>query len=180
MSTVRRYSIVFFALALAAGVGQAQEAGLERGAELLSPFKRDLQEALRLGLTKGPVQAISACRVQAPEIAKALAQDGISLGRASHRLRNPANSPPEWVGPILDAYVDNSADRAPRTVPLPNTRLGYVEPILLQPLCLNCHGEQLAPNVASRINELYPEDRAVGFDVGDFRGVFWVEFPAED
>lgn len=166
-------------LALAVGGVQAQEAELARGAELLSPFKGDLQEALRLGLTKGPVEAIGICRVQAPEIARALAQDGIRLGRSSHRLRNPANSPPEWVTPILAAYIDNSADRAPRVVPLPDNRLGYVEPILLQPLCLTCHGEVLAPDVATRIDELYPEDRAVGFNDGDLRGIFWVDFPAK-
>ncbi len=162
------------------GPGKAQETELARGAELLSPFKRDLKEALRLGLTEGPVPAISACRVQAPEISKALAQDGISLGRSSHRLRNPANSGPEWLAPILQAYLDDSADRMPRIVPLPNNRFGYVEPILLQPLCLTCHGEVLAPDVASHIHELYPEDRAVGFNVGDLRGVFWVEFPSKD
>jgi hypothetical protein len=27
--------------------------------------------------------------------------------------------------------------------------------------------------------ELYPDDRAVGFHEGDFRGVFWVEYPVE-
>lgn len=179
MSKVRRYRMFIIVLALAVGVGQAQDAELARGSELLSPFKRDLQEALRLGLTKGPVEAIGACRVQAPEIAKALSQDGISLGRTSHRLRNPANSPPEWVSPILGAYVDDSADRAPRVVPLPDNRFGYVEPIVIQPLCLTCHGEDLAPDVAARINELYPEDHATEFNDGDFRGVFWVDFPAK-
>lgn len=180
MNTVSHYSIFLLALVLTAAAGRAQETELARGAELLFPFKRDLQEALRMGLTDGPVNAISACKDRAPEVANALARDGIRLGRASHRLRNAANSPPEWVTPVLDAYVASSADRAPRIVPLPDNRLGYVEPILLQPLCLTCHGEELAPDVAARITELYPEDRAVGFKVGDLRGVFWVEYPAED
>jgi hypothetical protein len=65
-------------------------------------------------------------------------------------------------------------------VPLPDSRLGYVEPILVQPLCLTCHGDPLAPDIAARIDELYPEDRAVGYEIGDLRGVFWIEFPAED
>ena len=156
----------------------AQEAGLTRGAELLSPFKRELQAALRAGLTEGAVEAINVCRLQAPEIAGTHSGDGIRLGRASHRLRNPANVTPDWVGPILAAYIADSADRAPRVVPLPDERLGYVEPIPLQPLCLTCHGETLAPDVASRIAALYPDDRAVGFAVGDLRGVFWIEFPA--
>jgi hypothetical protein len=65
-------------------------------------------------------------------------------------------------------------------VSLPNDRFGYAEPIFLKPLCLTCHGESLAPDVAARINELYPEDRALGFETGDFRGVFWIEYPAKD
>ena len=56
-------------------------------------------------------------------------------------------------------------------------RAGYVEPILLQPLCVACHGEAIEPGLATRIAELYPQDRAVGFRVGELRGVFWVEFP---
>jgi hypothetical protein len=62
-------------------------------------------------------------------------------------------------------------------VALPGERSGYVEPIGVQPLCLTCHGESLAPDLASRIEELYPADRAVGYRVGDLRGVFWAEFP---
>ena len=112
--------------------------------------------------------------------ANALSGDGIRLGRSSHRLRNPANVAPAWVAPLLDDYVADSADRAPRVVALSAGRSGYVEPIGVQPLCLTCHGDAVPPEVTARIHELYPEDRAVGFDVGDLRGVFWVEFPAED
>jgi hypothetical protein len=142
------------------------------------PFKRALQEALLQGLSQGPVEAIAACQVKAPEIARALSRDGVRLGRASDRLRNPANAAPDWARPILDAYVANPWDRAPRALSLPNGQSGYVEPILVQPLCLTCHGEALAAGVASRIRELYPQDRAVGYRVDDLRGVFWVEFPA--
>ena len=57
--------------------------------------------------------------------------------------------------------------------------MGYVEPIRIQPLCLTCHGEALAPAVGARIRALYPEDAAAGFALGDLRGVWWVELPAE-
>lgn len=166
-----------FGIVLLAAVAGAQESGTARGAALLAPFKAGLQEALRSGLAKGPVEAIGACRVEAPGIAEGLSRDGIRLGRSSDRLRNPANVAPEWVRPILDAYLGEAEDRAARTVAVSEGRAGYVEPILLQPLCLTCHGASLAPDVAARINALYPEDRAVGFEVGDLRGVFWVEYP---
>ncbi len=82
--------------------------------------------------------------------------------------------------PILDAYVASPGDREPRTVALPDDRSGYTEPILVQPLCLVCHGEALAPDVAARIEALYPQDEATGFRAGDLRGVFWVEYPAAE
>ncbi len=172
----RRFCFVA-ALLLATSAAEAQEAELAPGPGLLAPFKRDLQQALKDGLARGPEEAIAACQLRAPEIAEDRSRDGVRVGRASHRLRNPANAAPDWVRPILEAYVTDASDRAPRTVSLPDDRSGYVEPILLQPLCLTCHGETLAPDVASRVAELYPEDRATGFEVGDLRGVFWVEFP---
>ena len=170
-------SFILAALVLSATVATAEEAESARGNQLLSPYKRDLQAALRSGLQQGTVDAIAVCRIQAPDIAESLSQDGIRVGRSSHRLRNPANVPPAWVEPILAAYLAGTADREPRTVPLPGGRSGYVEPIVLQPVCLTCHGEVLADEVAARIDELYPQDRAVGFEVGDLRGVFWIEYP---
>lgn len=178
-------------LALLLAVGVPAEAGAqastadpaeaaERGAELLAPFKRELQQALRAGMAEGPLAAVSACRVRAPEIARGLSREGVAVGRASHRLRNPANAAPDWVAPVLAEYLAEPAKRAPRTLAISPGRTGYVEPIVAQPLCLTCHGESLAPELAQRIAELYPEDRAVGFRVGDLRGVFWVTFPATD
>ena len=175
----RRYAIII-SLAFATGAVQAQQSVLTRGADLLAPFQRDLQEALRRGLAQGPVEAMAACQLQAPDIARAHSRDGVRLGRASDRLRNPLNVPPDWVRPILDAYLANPLDRAARAVSLPGHQSGYVEPILLQPQCLTCHGDALVSDVASRLRELYPLDRATGFRVGDLRGVFWVAFPASE
>jgi len=170
------------ALALAGaplGVGADEPAPTERGAALLAPFKRDLQAALKQGLAQGPVEAISACRVEAPAIAGRLSTDGVRVGRASHKLRNPANAAPDWVAPILARYVEDPEARAPVAAPLGDDRAGWVEPIMMQPLCLTCHGAEIAPEVKARIDALYPEDQATGFEVGDLRGVFWVEYPIE-
>ena len=149
-----------------------------RGAELLAPLKTELKQALVAGMQEGPLNAISVCKDQAPAIAASLSADGIAMGRTSHRLRNPDNVAPEWVGPVLQSYRDVSSDRSPQLVTLPDDREGYVEPIVLQPLCVVCHGRSLAPEVTAHIKEAYPQDEATGFEVGDLRGVFWVEYPA--
>lgn len=171
--------LVVTALALVtAASAVADDAAGARGAEILAPFKMQLKQALEAGLAQGPSAAIGACKLQAPQIAEALSVDGVVVGRSSHRLRNPRNAAPEWVAPIMQAYVDDAADRSPRTVELGGDRVGYVEPILIQPVCLACHGDVRDPSLAGRIADEYPDDAATGFELNELRGVFWTEFPA--
>lgn len=147
----------------------------ERGAQYLAPFKKDLMAALKAGLAEGPAAAIDACRIEAPAIAARHSGDGVRVGRSSHRLRNPANAAPGWVSPTLNEWL-TSDTREPVIIELDGKRVGYIEPIIAQPLCLTCHGEALAPAISERIETLYPDDAATGFSAGDLRGVFWVEF----
>jgi hypothetical protein len=153
------------------------DAAVARGREIVAPFKTELQRALLEGLERGPVDAIAVCQIQAPRIAAERAGDGVELGRTSHRLRNPANAPRGWVEPLLADYLSGAVDLEPRAVRLSAERVGYVEPIRVQAVCLPCHGDPLAPEVASEIRRRYPDDRATGFAIGDFRGVFWAELP---
>lgn len=155
-------------------------AALDRGAGLLAPFKQRLQAALAAGLAEGPAQAVGVCREDAPAIAAELSVDGVAMGRTSHRLRNPANAPPAWTQPLLAGYLASVDARRPAAVAIADGRIGYVEPIAVQPLCLTCHGSELAPELSATLGRLYPDDRATGFAAGDFRGLFWVEFPAAD
>jgi len=148
-----------------------------KGAELLAPFKTNLKAALVKGMESGPVEAISACSVEARQISAELSVDGVVMGRSSHKLRNPENATPEWLAPVLRGFADGSSDLSPVALSIDDGRMGYVEPIMVQPMCLACHGDVLQPEVAAQIDASYPEDRATGFKAGDFRGVFWVEFP---
>ena len=179
MTTSLGCRAILLALAFTAATTCAQEAEPARGAELLAPFKKDLQQALKSGLAEGPVKAIQVCRVKAPDIANAISVGGVRVGRSSHKLRNPDNEAPDWVRPIMQAYLDDPSARSPQAVQLGESRWGYVEPIIVQPLCLACHGSELASDVRAQITELYPDDRATGFEAGDLRGVFWAEYPGE-
>jgi hypothetical protein len=147
-----------------------------RGAQLLAPFKSDLMKALSAGMKEGPAVAIEVCSEQAPGIARSLSVDGVRMGRSSHKLRNPDNAPPEWLEPVITAYAAGTLEMQPQAIALGDGRTGYAEPIIVQPMCLTCHGSELDAGVAEQIAELYPEDQATGFSAGDFRGVFWVEF----
>lgn len=146
----------------------------------LTPLKTELMGKLAAALKEGgPVHAIEVCRLEAPAIAAdAGEKSGIELGRTSHKLRNPTNAPRPWVKPILDELVASPPEPGSfRTVSLEDGRLGYLEPIFVNPLCLQCHGEEIAPKVRTALREKYPEDQATGFAPGAFRGLFWAEVP---
>jgi hypothetical protein len=155
----------------------AQESASLTGEKILAPFKRDLQQALTNGLAQGPEAAIAVCKLKAPEITNTLSNNGILVGRTSKQLRNPANTAPAWVAPILALYESDPAERKPKAVPLANNRSGYAEPIIVQPMCVACHGSSLTPQINDLLSTHYPDDQAIGYMAGDLRGVFWAEFP---
>ena len=102
--------------------------------------------------------------------------EGLRVGRTSDRLRNPANTGPEWAQPLL------ATRPAEATFALgPKGELGAILPIRLQASCLACHGEsaKLAPGVVDALRKAYPKDQATGYHEGDLRGWFWVEVPAK-
>jgi len=141
----------------------------QRAAASLLPFKKELKAALVGALAKGPEAAIEVCAKEAPAIAQRASHDGVTVGRTSLRLRNPANVPPTWAEAALPSLT------APRVFDLGGGRAGYLEPIKLDELCTTCHGTAVAPELQARISERYPGDRATGFPVRDVRGAFWVE-----
>jgi hypothetical protein len=145
------------------------------GAEAIEPFKNRLKQALVAGLQEGPVKAISVCQVKAPELAQEASSSTVEVGRSSNKLRNPANAPKPWMKPLLDRYANHPDQREPVAVLIDQHTVGYVEPIFVQPLCVTCHGAQIAPDVKAKLEELYPQDQATGYAPGDFRGVFWAE-----
>ena len=147
------------------------------GADAVLPFKKTLKQTLVAGLERGPVSAVTACRMAAPQLAEEASTDGVRVGRSSLRLRNPDNAPKPWVRPLLEAYAHSPDQREPVVVAIDDETVGYVEPIFVKPLCVACHGEVVAPELEAKLAELYPKDRATGYAPGDLRGVFWAELP---
>jgi hypothetical protein len=81
---------------------------------------------------------------------------------------------------FLEEYLANPNDDEPRAVRLASGDIGYVEPIRTKGICLQCHGDQIEPGVKARLQELYPEDQATGFEKGELRGLFWVKLSADE
>ena len=156
------------------------------GREIAQDFGTELRSALEAAMAEGgPLAAIRVCNEEAPAIARAAAEQwGANVGRTSTRLRNPANAPDAHERAVLAdfAAIVAAGDAEPpldRLETLPDGRVRYMSAIIVQPPCLACHGDNLAPQVAEAIDALYPEDEARGYALGELRGAFTITWPAE-
>lgn len=139
----------------------------------LDQFEQQLKTQLMSGLKQSPKHAVEVCREQAPQIAEQLAGPGVTLGRVSHRLRNPQNRPQPWLVPLLEEYRSTAQPQPARALPLADGRLAYVRPIYTKAPCLLCHGENIAEPLQQLVHQLYPHDQAYGFKLGELRGLMW-------
>lgn len=154
---------------------------LQRGDQAMGALQKSLFDKLQAAMSAGgPAAAITVCRDDAQEISAAVAQkQGIQMGRTSHKLRNPKNAPRDWVKPLLASAEGKKVQQVqPMAVDL-GDRIGMVKPLGVMPLCVSCHGpkERIPADVQAVIAQAYPEDAAVGFAEGDFRGFIWAEIP---
>ena len=152
----------------------------EAAAALQGELGATLMSALGAG---GPVEAIGICNVEASVIAARLSEDtGARVARTALRVRNPGNAPDAVARTVLTEFQRDLAAGAAappehfETDPDGSAR--YMSAIVTQPLCVVCHGAELAPEVSAAIEQHYPSDQATGFTAGDLRGAFIIDWPA--
>lgn len=141
-------------------------------------LKTELQTAMAAG---GPQQAISVCNIQAPAIAQQLSgETDAKVGRTSLKVRNPSNAPDEWERAVLQRFEQQKAQGAnvqtlefyERVEVNGKMQFRYMKAIPTGQLCTTCHGTNIAQPIANQLTELYPQDEARGFNIGDIRGAF--------
>jgi hypothetical protein len=146
---------------------------------MLKDLGQKLQGAMAEG---GAVNAIGVCNTQAPEIAgRVSSQNQVKLSRVGTRARNPVMGVPnDWQAKAL-AQFDAALARGEKPADLEfsetvttasGNEFHFAKPIVMQPMCVSCHGnpEQISPEVKAKLNELYPNDKAVGYQPGQLRG----------
>jgi len=148
--------------------------------EFAGALQTELKGAMKAG---GPLAAIAVCNTQAmPITARVSADKGMHLSRVSLKNRNPANAPNNWQAAVLEDFEKK------RMAGNDITQLGWTETVDVNGVqefrfmkaiptgegCLRCHGSELAPDVSQILGQLYPQDLATGYKVGDIRGAFVV------
>ena len=155
-----------------------EDALLLKSREVTASFATEMQTALQTAMAAGgPVAAIDACKVTAPEIAARLSSDyGADVGRTSLRVRNPANAADDWESEILAAFEAPGAS-SEHFEQTGNNGARYMRAIPTGALCLNCHGTVLPPDIKAKLDAAYPDDQARGYYLEDIRGAFTIVWP---
>lgn len=156
---------------------------LQRGDSIATATFDTLRKSLLQAMeTRGIAGAVRFCNVQALPITASLAKDGITNQRVAERFRNPANAldsvdNKQWQ---IFAQLKARGDSLSSVVQETQTSFVFYKPIIMNPLCGNCHGKKemdIKPDVLAVIDSLYPKDKAVGFMKDDLRGLWKISFP---
>jgi hypothetical protein len=152
--------------------------------EFATTLQGELQAAIKEG---GPINAIAVCQDRAPAIAADLSErSGWEVGRTSLKTRNAAdNTPDAWERKVLadfDARRAAGEDVQPMAyAEVVETADGktfrFMKAIPTAEVCLACHGTAITPDLATAIDERYPDDMARGYGLGDVRGAFSLTKP---
>lgn len=179
-----------FAVAVLCGLPFAASADMaEYKAEakkITKAFFDELKGELGRGIKAGgPVTAVGICHSIAPAIAnKHAAQSGWDVGRTSLKLRNPDNAPDAWETKVLQQFEQRRADgEGPDTLAHAEIvesggerHFRFMKAIVMPPPdkmpCLTCHGDNIDDATAAKLDELYPQDKARGYQAGQVRGAF--------
>ncbi len=130
---------------------------------------------------RGTASAVNVCS----DTAQILTNDyglkkGIYIKRVSFKNRNQNNIPDKYESKALQYFEElKSSGKLNENTEFIEIeeingikKVRYLKPIIIQPLCLNCHGseESMSRDVKNIINTRYPDDKAAGYNLDDLRG----------
>ena len=165
------------------GPGRNENA-MQETRDIASAMLKELGQTLQAAMANGgPENAIGVCKTQAPEIAQNLStKHQLQVARVGTRARNAVmGQPNEWQALALKQFEARlaSGDKPHDIEFVQLTKSGaydlelrYAKPIVMQAMCTACHGstEQITPSVKAKLEQMYPNDKAVDYKPGDLRG----------
>jgi hypothetical protein len=160
------------------------DAGIEARSEALADrFQKELMSALTAAMAAdGPQGAITVCASVAPALAAQLSEEsGAIVRRTALRTRNPAAVADATERRVMESWAAaplGEDGRPRRWMAREGGDYRYMRAIPTMPMCLACHGDNVAPDVAAAIRAHYPEDQATGFAPGQLRGAFSIRWDA--
>ena len=160
------------------------------GRQLSENLLKTLKSELKAAITEGGFEnAVEVCNLKAIPLTLMIedaTEKNITIKRTSFKYRNPENAPDNIEKSALEHFqkliAENKSlpDQYVRKVTQNNVvRYYYFKPLKVESVCLGCHGnpENMDAGLLNRLSRLYPEDKALGYNEGDFRGLISVIIP---
>lgn len=183
---------MFVALAVFSACGPSappldEARAIERGQGIAGATFQQLSARLQAAMASdGPSGALQYCSVAALPLVDSLsAVQGVRIKRTSDRIRAPHDAPDaDEQRRLNEVLALLAAGTAPADIPPQAVVLGddvaYYQSILVaMPTCLKCHGAAGADVdslTMAAIRDRYPRDAAIGYRVGDFRGLWSIRW----
>lgn len=140
---------------------------------------KQLMKAIEKG---GPAYAVEFCNTRAIPITDSVSTHfNATIDRVSDQTRNPNNKANKEELSIIDQYktmLASNEDLKPITKDEENGTRFYF-PIKTNAMCLKCHGEpksDINASTLAKINEIYPNDQAKGYEANQIRGIWSILF----
>lgn len=138
---------------------------------------QQVSSAIAIG---GTDYAVDFCQVKAMSITDSLSKAHLAtITRISDKNRNPQNALKTANDKaVFTAFIENKTQID--TLLMENNRAIFYKRITLaMPSCIQCHGNpqmDIEPSTLQKIKSLYPTDKATGYQLQDFRGLWKVTF----
>lgn len=163
----------------------ADAAATQLARTLASQFQQELGGALADAIkTQGTAGAVRMCAIIAPEVASRISkQSGATVRRTALLSRNPLAVPDAHERIVMKNLAAAPLDSAGKPAEVAGwtgtgsaLQFRYIRAIPTAPMCVSCHGTDIAPDVAAAIATAYPADKATGFAPGTMRGAFSISW----
>ncbi len=137
-------------------------------------LKPELKKAIQSG---GPAHAILICSEKAPAIAEKLEKDsGWNVKRVSLKARNQNAKPDAWEKKVLQQFDKRQANgesaQKMAFAAVENGQFRFMKAQGVDDICLNCHAVEVSTDVEAALKDIYPQDAARGYSLGQIRGAF--------
>lgn len=157
------------------GLGYAQTAKAALGKNLMKAINE-----------KGTAGAVEFCKLKAIPLTDSISiMKNAVIERVSDKPRNKRNAAnEEELGYI--SYFKKLVAAGTQPKPIVKTEKGEVNfyyPITTNAMCLQCHGkpnEQIQSETWATLKNLYPMDKAVGYEANEVRGIWAINFEGEN
>ena len=155
----------------------------ERGLQYALSAKAVLGKNLMGKIQKeGTLAALKFCNVKAYPLTDSMSvYHNATIKRVSDKPRNSKNAANLEELKMINSFKNDVAankDSEPIVVESSN-HVNVYYPIKTNSMCLQCHGTpktQVKENTLAALKQLYPNDKALGYDINQVRGIWNVSF----